>query len=214
MKESKPHQVSSTNIAYDIDRNLTSNYDQSFTTPSTPLTSPPTLTYYAPALVDSGSTGIYLPPHYKNLLTELKIDTTLTVELPDKSTVTSSHSGYLTIPGLTYRRFHAAIFTDLRHPLLSVANLIDANLTATFSSTQLILNDAVSGAELLRFPRNETLWTIPLTDPSSPVPLRALNAYAIENQAALCLFWQRVLGNPTKDTMIRAAQRKPQLLHR
>ena len=197
--------VFTTPIVYDIDCNLTSNYDHSFTTPSRPLTSPPTITYYAPALVDSGSTGIYLPANYKTILTELKIDTTLTVELPDKSTVTSSHSGYLTIPGLPYRRFHAAIFTELRHPLLSVANLVDADLTATFSSTQLLLNEAGSGAVLLRLPRNETLWTIPLTE-SPPPKLRALNAYAIENKAALCLFWQRVLGNPTKDTMIRAAR--------
>ena len=78
-----------------------------------------------PAIVDTGSTGIYLPKTYISLLKDISIDITLTVRLPNKQVITSSHSGQLIIPLLPKYKFKVYIFPDIEMPLLSVNDLTE-----------------------------------------------------------------------------------------
>jgi len=189
---------------------------------TTPHTNQITHTYsrthpVQPAVVDTGSTGIYLPtsfiPHIKNL----NPDKSLSVKLPNNHIITSSHTGDIVIPTLPNYKFTVHIFKDLEMPLLSVSDLTAQNLQVTFTNTQLIIADQ-RNTILLTIPRTSSLWTMPLTSsasttayhlskiPPEPIKHSINNAYFIPNgnKKALCLFWIRTFCHPSKSTFIRA----------
>ena len=194
------------------------------------LTSPPNphkiIGPVQPAIVDTGSTGIYLPTTYLSLLREISIDITLTVQLPNKQVITSSHSGQLIIPLLPKYNFKVYIFPDIEMPLLSVNDLTERQLQVTFTHTQLIITDH-NKITLLTLPRESILWTMPLHAPTESAnhvtstqvtgfddtachlnSTQAMANAAFEiptgNLKALCLFWQRSFCCPSKSTFVKA----------
>ena len=169
-----------------------------------------------PAVVDTGSTGIYLPTSFIQHIKNLTTDNSLSVRLPNNHIITSSHTGDIVIPTLPHYTFTVHIFPELEMPLLSVSDLTAQHLRVTFTHTQLIIADH-SNTIILTIPRTSSLWTMPLTSNSashliqhtSPPnhPTQSINnVYFLPNgnKKALCLFWIRTFCHPSKSTFIRA----------
>jgi hypothetical protein len=88
---------------------------------------------------------------------------------------------------------------------------VSQKLSVTFTNDSLTIKDTITHRKLLKLPRHGVLWTIPITDSDlersvhSSLTSTALKSYELPNNAALCLYYQRVLGSPSKSTMVRAA---------
>ena len=191
---------------------MLSSTSSSLTSPNKPSNN---ISSIQSAIVDTGSTGIYLPPTYISLLKDISIDKSLSVQLPNKQLITSSHSGNLIIPLLPNYIFKVHIFPDIQMPLFSVNDLTARQLQVTFTHTQLIIKDHNS-LTLLALPRESILWTLPLHSSSltlstnhachlmdSPM-VNAAYEIPTGNLKALCLFWQRAFCCPSKSTFILA----------
>ena len=123
-------------------------------------------------VLDTGCTGHYLTiaaPH-----TNLTAATPgITVLLPDGSTITSTHTAELAIPGLPLSARQAHIFPTLASgSLISVGVLCDHGCTATFSDSTVSIH-LPNGDTILTGTRSAItqLWCLNL--PSTPAPSAA-----------------------------------------
>ena len=147
------------------------------------------------------------------MLTSVNMDhQPITVQLPNNDQLTSTSSGSISLGSIPTTALTTHIFPHLTQPLLGTAQLCDNDLTVIYTKTALTILDP-AGTILLTTPRVGSLWTIPVSYPTSrhrapalPAAPTAYNLYPIaHDHAALCLFWQRSLYSPCKDTMIQAA---------
>ena len=107
------------------------------------------------------------------------------------------------------------VFPDdqLKIGLLGTPQLCDHDLTVVYSKEKVTVLSP-TGTLLLEQPRSGTssLWhinTIPTTPANIPSSLSCFNVYPIPaDNAAICLYWQRCFGSPTKSSFIRAAHRQ------
>jgi len=168
----------------------------------------------ATAILDSGTTGHFLHPTSPAHNIE-PTTIPLHVRLPDGSTIASTHTATLTIPGLPRVAAQAHIFPDLHAgALLSVSQLCDNGCTVTFTAqhAQVHRHDclliqghcAASG-----------LWHVPLPTwgsnnshkQATPVPTAAaFTALPVAMQADLSTFLHAACFSPAISTFQAAIQ--------
>ncbi len=175
---------------------------------SHPLT--PTFTT---ALADSGSTDFLL--RASDLPTTLSASgPTISVELPNKTTIHSLGSVDLLIP---HSKVHirAHIFPDnlLQLNIASMSQLCVQGCSATFTATSVIVTDPTGAVILSGTKRySELLWHLPIPLVASPTPppqAHSFTANAIHHQldADYVQFVHASLGSPCVSTFYKAAQK-------
>ena len=140
------------------------------------------------------------------------------VKLPDGTKIKSTHSGNLAIfsdllPPAATRSF---LFEELQQSLLSVPLLCDAGCTAIFSKNSVQISR--NGITILEGMRLGSLWYADI--PKNIVPTSndknlshflakensIFNILEIKNNKEKILFYQLILGSPTKKTLYDAAR--------
>ena len=129
------------------------------------------------AKADSGASGHYFRENDMKALVNIKQPTPQTiVQLPDDSTMSSSHDAELPIFVLSKHAKKVRIFPNLASSsLLSIGQLCDDNCIAIFHKDILqVIKDNKVILEGLRN-RNDGLWDVPLK-PTTSTPIASLNA--------------------------------------
>ena len=162
------------------------------------------------AILDSGCTGHYFPPHYPlNNPTPNTNEDALHVTLPDSSKIQSTHVAHLPIPTLDENATKTYIFPNLHSALISIGQLCDAECTVIFSKhCAKIMNQ--HNVLITEGTRDLTtgLWKINLPIqshiPSTPIP-SSLQANGIIKRdtpiSDLCQFLHSSLFSPTISTL-------------
>ena len=108
-------------------------------------------------LVDTGATGHYLTEAFKDYLYDVTEDTTMTIRLPDGSSITSSHCGYFHLPPLPKCARLAYVFPKLVHALYSVGQFCNVGCKATFYDEGFMLT--YNNVTILTGSQQNNLWT-------------------------------------------------------
>ncbi len=171
------------------------------------------------AVADTGSTGHFLQ---QDAMVDAPIsDVTpasapITIEMPNKERIHSSHTCFLRIPGLPREACRSHIVPDLRSGhLISIGQLCDAGCTARLdkATIEIYYHDtlALTGH---RDPLTR-LWMLNLSDPTATEARTATHACHIArhgtSQADLVAFSHAALGSPAVSTLQRAVNKG--LLH-
>jgi hypothetical protein len=139
------------------------------------------------------------------------------VTLPDGTTMTSTHTGTIHIPGLPLSACTAHIFPALGHTsLLSIGQLCAADCTAIFNgSTATIYKDNI--CILQGSYSHDKLWHFPLPGAPAATPLdsdqnlSAASNFAVNRSskpADMVAFTHASLFSPTVSTLTQAVQRE------
>ena len=116
-------------------------------------------------IADTGSFGHYLNPDDAKYLVRIEDDTSVTVSLPNETTMTSSLTGALNIDTIPMEARKAHVFNELTSwSLLSLGVLCDAGCTANFSSDKLTVK--IFDKVVLNGYRDHTthgMWMVDLT---------------------------------------------------
>ena len=91
------------------------------------------------------------------------VTTQSSVTNPDGSTMPITHSGFLPIPGASLTARKALVVSTLQHPLLSIGQLCDDGMTATFTKSDVAVTSA-SGDLVLAGVRNASTNQLFLID--------------------------------------------------
>jgi hypothetical protein len=158
--------------------------------------------------VDSGCTNHFLlvtAPCLNKVISR----NPLTDRLPNGTTMESSHSADLDIPGLNTAASKAHVFPGMaHHSLLSVGWLCNEGYIVTFQrDTVTICN--YDNSKLLSGPRDVTtgLWHINLKQPNKTIPDPiANNVYELCNTGALVNYLHKTLFSPTEAAMLQAVK--------
>lgn len=176
---------------------------------------PPPLLHLHYAIADTGCSSHFIVGKPSSNTTA---DQTITVILPNGSTMSSDTTTTLNLPHLTPEAKQAHVFPDLHKSLVSIGQLCDAGCTATFNKTSVTVhknnNIVVTGT------RNTTngLWEILLPPNDSPnvltndrcshrhvTPLPEANSvYTTACNKELVQFLHRTCFSPTVSTWIDA----------
>jgi hypothetical protein len=119
------------------------------------------------AVVDTGCTDHFLPPHY--YVHNIRPTTTgILVGLPDTSTMQSTHTCTRNLPNLPHAAQSAHIFLKTQAALLSIPKLCDSGCTTRFSATAVIVTN-LDGTVILVGTRDPTtkLCYVPLQSPKT-----------------------------------------------
>jgi hypothetical protein len=155
-------------------------------------------------IVDSGTTGHYLMT--TSLCTNLKEATKpIIVNIPDGSTIKSTHTCTIDLPGLPEAARHAPIFPALAdHSLLSVGQICDADCQVEFTATHVNINRDdkcfLQGHRALN-----GLWSLDL----QPTPQHTANAATITNSSSITEQLQHLHAccfSPSKSTWLEEIQ--------
>jgi hypothetical protein len=158
------------------------------------------------AILDSGATGHFLrtdSPCCNRQPTQCP----LTVRLPDGSTMQSTHTATLHLPGLPITARTAHLFPTLHAgALLSVALLCDHGCTVTFTSAGATVTH--HNQTLLTGPRHHPtgLWHVNLVAPPDPPRGHALSALPANTKADLSRFLHAACFSPAPSTWCKAIQ--------
>lgn len=136
----------------------------------------------------------------------------ITVTLPDKSTMVSTHVGLLDIPNFRQMARTAHVFPDLRLPLISVALLCDNGYDVLYTNTQVTVYDRDNGDIVIQGNRSKTtsLWDLPMHQPPQQPKLRehhdhmAANVIRHETNAERVAFYHLTFGSPPLPTLENA----------
>jgi len=162
----------------------------------------------ATAILDSGTTGHFLHPSSPaNNINPTTIP--LHVRLPNGSTIASTHTATLTIPGLPQHAAQAHIFPNLNAgALLSVSQLCDNECMVTFTAQHAQVHR--HGRLVLQGHRAASgLWHVPLPARGSdigqkqaiPVPTdTAFTTLLVATQANLSAFLHAACFSPAIST--------------
>lgn len=161
--------------------------------------SPPSI----PLIADSGSTGHYLSLESQHITNLQPTSVPITVNLPDNSTMTSTHTADLIFNNLPAEAIKADIFPALlSHSLLSIGTLCDAGCTANFTSTKVVIKH--DNKIVLTGHRNTTnkLWTIDDVPPTDSFACATINQTT--KPAELVAFAHAALFSPALSTLQKA----------
>jgi hypothetical protein len=167
---------------------------------------PPLLKPHDTLIVDSGCTGHFLLVNTP-CLNKVKSQTPLTVRLPNRATMESSHTSDLNIPELNTAASKAHFPPGMaNHSLLSVGKLCNEGYIVTFkNSTVTVCNS--QKFQILSDPRDldTGLWRINLRQDNQQVhqPV-ASNVYELRNTRSLVHYLHKALFSPTKSAMLQA----------
>lgn len=132
----------------------------------------------------------------------------LHVKLPDDSTIKSTHTAELQIPGLPKSAKRVHLFPSLGNTsLLSIGQLCDSGCKATFTADKVIIthrnNTILSGT---RSPLTNGLWTI--TMPHSLSIMDSINTITMPTKAAdMVTFSHASLFSPSISTLSKALEK-------
>jgi hypothetical protein len=160
---------------------------------------------FATAIADTGASGNYMSYNDINKLINVKISSMpITVNLPDGSTITSTHEGDLKFDNIPPIITH--IFPDMTSSLISIGHLCDIGLIATFDKDTVNISD---NSNILLTGIRDTrtkLWMIEL--PQNGMNNYANNAIADPNNSQL--FVARIhhaWGSPAPSTFLNAVSK-------
>jgi hypothetical protein len=120
---------------------------------------PPLLKPHETAIVDPGCTGHFLLVNAP-CLNKVKSQTPLTVRLPNRATMESSHTPELNIPQLNAAASIAHVFPVMdNHSLLSVGKLCNEGYTVTFKDASVTVCNS-QNFQILSGPRALGHWTL------------------------------------------------------
>jgi hypothetical protein len=164
---------------------------------------PPLLAQHETAIVESGGTGQFLLVTAP-CLNKVVSRNPLTVRLPNRATMDSSHTADLYIPRLSTAASKAHVSPGMaHHSLLSVGQLCDEGYIVTFQQDTVTICNS-DNSKLLSRPRDVTtgLWYINLKQPIKTIPdPEATNVYELLNTGALVHYLHKAL---TKAAMLQA----------
>jgi hypothetical protein len=169
---------------------------------------PPLLKPQETAIIDSGCTGhfLFINAPYLN---KVKSQTPLTVRLPNRATMESSHTAELNIPELNAAASKAHVFPGMaNHSLLSVGQLCNEGYIVTFKNASVTVCNSEK-FQILSGPRDldTGLWRINLRRDAQKIyqPV-ANNMYELRNTGALVNYLQKALFRPTKSALLQAVK--------
>ena len=164
---------------------------------------------HAYAIGDSGTTHTLLrASHAKNLATTPCSD--LHVELPNGSSITSTHVGKIPIANSQLKsKFYVFTDDDLRQSLLSFSDICNEHdCTITLTRTDVSIRQ---GTKLLFHGTQEptdTLWRIDLDELTSSLSSASCNnAYKTDTDAEFVAFVHASFGSPTLSTFLHAVRK-------
>ena len=157
-------------------------------------------------IADTGCTGHFLTINATGLINVRPSATPLVVQLPDGTTMSSSHIAELNIPQLPVSACTVHLFPALGDTsLLSIGQLCDAGCTATFTDSSVTISHSQSGLILTgRRDAHSNLWTIDL--PSKPTEI-ALAVNDTKKPADIVAFAHAALFSPSLSTLQKALNR-------
>ena len=158
------------------------------------------------AIADTGATGHFLAFDTPKLKSE-PTKNPITVELPDKSKIVSTHTTELFLPPLPPSARIAHLFPALQNTsLLSISKLCDAGCTALFSKEDVTIT--YQDKEILKGNRcpHTGLWQVPLQ--GMPLSHQANSVTGPTNTAAeLVKFSHAALFSPSLSTLQTALEK-------
>jgi hypothetical protein len=160
------------------------------------------------AIVDSFCTGQFLLVNVP-CLNKVKYRTPLTVRLPNRATMESSHTADLDIPELNDAASKAHVSPGMaHHSLLSVGQLCDEGYIVNFNQdTVTICNSEISKLLIGHRDVNTGLWRINLKQHNKHIPHPiANNVFELRNTGALVHYLHKALFSPTKCEMLQAVK--------
>ena len=162
------------------------------------------------ANADTGSTGHYMAISDAQWLTNMQPTSRgIEVNLPDGSTIKSTHTASLDLPSLPAAAQVAHVFPGLTGSLLSIGVLCDFGCTAVYDATSVtIYRDSQVVLTGVRSPDTHNLWMVPL---DSTAPTQHLTASAASlaprTQAQIVAFYHACLSSPSVVTFLEAVER-------
>ena len=159
-------------------------------------------------LADTGATGHYMAMTDIDCLTNLRpTPAPVTVTLPDGSTATSTHTGLLNLPHLPLAARTCHLFPAFRGSLISIGQLTDHGLVATFDATSTTISTP-SGQPVMRGYRSPSmpLWRFRLV-PTSPADEHvAANVAPTGTIKDTIAFLHACMGSPATSTLREAVR--------
>jgi hypothetical protein len=160
------------------------------------------------AIVDSGCTGHSLLVNAP-CLNKVISQTPLTVRLPNRATMESSHTAELDIPELNAAASKAHVFPGMaNHSLLSVRQLCEEGYIVTFKHASVTVCNSQK-SQILSGPRDLDTgrWRINLKQDNNHIPEPiANNVYELRNTGALVHYLHKALFSPTKSALLQAVK--------
>ena len=163
---------------------------------------------------DSGASNHYIAPTDHNILTNVHHNSAINVQLPDTSTLTSTHSGLLTIPHVSSQATIAHVLPGLKNTsLLSLGQLADDGCVILLNKHHL---QVFKNFEMiLQGHRNKTdgLWDVPFPTNKpiiKPFPpknmVQKVNIITPKQQPTKTLiqYLHATLFSPSKSTLLQA----------
>ena len=153
-------------------------------------------------VVDTGATGNYIQYDKIHLLTNIVIDNSHNIKLPDGTSLFSSHRGELKNINLPTEARTAYVFANLTVSLLSVGTLCCTGAKATFTRDDFTISN--DGVIVLHGEAQGRLWFADLQATTPRYDNVASLIYPVATDAQLMRFYQRVLCWPAKSTLLTA----------
>ena len=130
------------------------------------------------AILDSGCSHHFLQSSAPSTTTQP--DTTIQVQLPDGSNITSSHSTTIQLhPTLSTKAQHAFVMPDLQHSLLSISQLCDHRCTAHFTKDTVSIQSNDNTIIVGHRSPTTKLWHIALPTPATDTTHYINNAFDV-----------------------------------
>ena len=162
------------------------------------------------ANADTGTDGNYLCTHDVSYVSDIIIDTTRDVCMPDGRVITSTHSGVLDLPSLPKKSRKCWIFRELTGSLLCPGEWVDADAMVIYTKLKVYVCDEMGNTVLSgdRVPGTK-LWMINLDKSQQPVGQGCVNAttYVQRSQAELVAWYSGCTGFPADSSFISAVGR-------
>jgi hypothetical protein len=169
---------------------------------------PPLLEPHETAMVDSGCTGHFLLVNAP-CLSKVKSQNSLTVRLPNGTTMESTHAAALDIPESNKAASIAHVFPGMaNHSLLSVGQRCNEDYNVTFRIESVTIHNS-QGIQILRGARDldTGLWWINLRkDHQKPQQSVANKVYELRNTGALVNYLHKAMLSPTKSALLQAVK--------
>jgi hypothetical protein len=161
---------------------------------------PPLLKPHETAIVDSGCTGHFLLVNAP-CLNKVKSQIPLTVRLPNRATMESSHNTELDIPELNAAASKSHVFPGMtNHYLLSVGQLCNKGYIVTFKNASVTVCNSEK-FHILSGPRDldTGFWRINLVRDAPTLHQPVVNnVYELRSTGALVNYLHKALFIPTK----------------
>ena len=168
------------------------------------------------AIADSGTTGHFLQMESTCSNRKRNRDG-VRVQLPDGSTIQSTHTALINFPQLPMEARRAHLFPNIKHALLSISMLCDQGYTAIFDQERVYI---VKEGEVIihgfRHPVTK-LYIVNMKEDKNPpelnirtmTDLKAINefgnnAYEIDSKKQLVIYYHKCCFSPVISTWVKA----------